>query len=146
MQSSGIIAVKNTIRESGRKRFTVAHEIGHRVLHGASSACSAADIANWSENAKQAEKEAYEFAAELLLPAGEIAPTINSLSPSLNVIQTVALQISARACPVPAPAIECRSLPRKASSCCHADADPAPLDRYPAASVRLVSKSLRIVL
>jgi hypothetical protein len=95
IDSSGIIAVKNSIRESGRKRFTVAHEIGHRVLHGASTACSAADIANWSENAKQAEKEADEFAAELLLPAREIAPTINSRSPSLNVIQSVAQKYEA---------------------------------------------------
>lgn len=95
INASGIIAVKNSIRESGRKRFTVAHEIGHRVLHGASTACSSADIANWSANAKQVEKEADEFAAELLLPAREIAPTINSRSPSLNIIQSVAQKYEA---------------------------------------------------
>lgn len=30
----GIIAVKKSIRSEGRKRFTVAHEIGHYVLPG----------------------------------------------------------------------------------------------------------------
>ena len=93
--SGGIIAVKSSMRESGRKRFTVAHEIGHRVLHEASTACSSADIGNWSASAKQAEKEADEFAAELLLPAREIAPTINGHSPSLQVIQSVAKQYEA---------------------------------------------------
>ena len=95
MGSGGFIAVNSSMRESGRKRFTVAHEIGHRVLHEASTACSSADIGNWSASAKQAEKEADEFAAELLLPAREIAPTINGRSPSLQVIQSVAQEYEA---------------------------------------------------
>lgn len=93
--SRGIVAVKRSIREYGRKRFTVAHEIGHRVLHGASAACGSSDIGNWSSSAKRTEKEADEFAAELLLPSKEIGPAINSRSPSLQTIQDVAQKYEA---------------------------------------------------
>ena len=95
IDSRGIIAVNSSIREFGRKRFTVAHEIGHRVLHGASAACSPSDVGNWSADAKQIEKAADEFAAELLLPSKEIGAVINSRSPSLQNIQSVAQEYQA---------------------------------------------------
>src|ERR1051325_668621 len=31
---NGIVAVNRSVRESGRKRFTIAHEFGHYVLRG----------------------------------------------------------------------------------------------------------------
>ena len=90
VDSRGIIVVKSSIREFGRKRFTIAHEIGHLVLHGASAACAHSDIGDWSRAAKQVEKEADEFAAELLMPTKEIGAAINSRAPSLQIIQGVA--------------------------------------------------------
>ena len=51
----GAIVVRESIRRSGRKNFTIAHEIGHFVLPGhdrASLACTAADVANWASDAK----------------------------------------------------------------------------------------------
>jgi Zn-dependent peptidase ImmA (M78 family) len=33
---SGRILVRKSIRETGRRRFTIAHEIGHYILHGIS--------------------------------------------------------------------------------------------------------------
>lgn len=46
----GVVAVRETIREAGRKAFTVAHEIGHFVLpgHGVPEcSCTAEDINSW---------------------------------------------------------------------------------------------------
>lgn len=87
--SKGIIVVKQSIREIGRKRFTVAHELGHFVLHGASAACISSDIGQWSDT-RQREKEADEFSAELLIPSDEVQPLINSHKPSLQLIGRVA--------------------------------------------------------
>lgn len=87
--SKGIIVVKGSIREFGRKRFTVAHELGHFVLHGASAACISSDVGQWSD-ARQREKEADEFSAELLIPSDEVQPLVNSHEPSLQLIRRVA--------------------------------------------------------
>jgi Zn-dependent peptidase ImmA (M78 family) len=95
VDSRGIIVVKSSIREFGRKRFTIGHEIGHLVLHGASAACAHSEVGNWSRTAKQTEKEADEFAAELLMPTKEIGAVINSSAPSLQIIQGVAREYEA---------------------------------------------------
>jgi hypothetical protein len=93
--SRGIIVVKRAIREFGRKRFTIGHEIGHLVLQGMSAACVSSDIGNWSKASKEVEKEADEFAAELLIPSKEIGAVINSGTPSLQTIQDVAQEYEA---------------------------------------------------
>lgn len=67
----GAIIVRDSIREPGRKNFTVAHEIGHFVLPGHDKAdlvCTSTEVGNWSDSAKEFEREANEFAAELLMP------------------------------------------------------------------------------
>ena len=67
----GAIIVRDSIREPGRKNFTVAHEIGHCVLPGHDKAdlvCTSTEVGNWSDSAKEFEREANEFAAELLMP------------------------------------------------------------------------------
>ena len=89
--SKGIIVVKKSIREFGRKRFTIAHELGHLMLHGASAACMASDVGQWSD-AKKSEKDADEFAAELLIPSEEVQSIINGERPSLQLIRRVAEQ------------------------------------------------------
>lgn len=70
----GLIIVNPEIRESGRKRFTIAHEIGHYVLlHnlGAPSVCSLGDVGTWRRDSS-IERAADLFAAELLLPEQEV--------------------------------------------------------------------------
>ena len=89
--SKGIIVVKQSIREFGRKRFTIAHELGHLMLQGASAACISSDIGQWSDT-KKSEKDADEFAAELLIPSDEVHAVINSAQPSLQLISRVAEQ------------------------------------------------------
>ena len=72
---NGIIAVRRDVREPGRKRFTVAHEIGHYVLpghgkHGRS--CKGENIEAWRDGAPREEVEANKFASELLLPTEHV--------------------------------------------------------------------------
>lgn len=89
----GAIAVRRSIREYGRRNFTVAHEIGHFVLPGHESGgavCVPSDIGNWSDTAHEREREADEFAAELLLPSSYAQPKFANELPSLVVIQSVA--------------------------------------------------------
>lgn len=53
-----------------RRRFTVAHEIGHHLLHsdGAAVLCRPADVETAQGNERAREREANRFAAELLMP------------------------------------------------------------------------------
>jgi len=65
----GIITVNSTIPEEGRKRFAIAHELGHFELHNTSQLilCSEEDMFIWNESKSQ-ELEANEFAASILMP------------------------------------------------------------------------------
>jgi len=87
------IIVRDSIREVGRRNFTVAHELGHFVLPGhelSGAVCGPSDIGNWGDATQELEREADEFAAELLLPSEYAGPRFKSESPSLGIIQTVA--------------------------------------------------------
>lgn len=78
-KQKGIIAVKRDIREEGRKRFTICHEIGHFILpgHGKSDCiCKSDDVESWRKSVPEQELAANRFAAELLLPHREIAPLV----------------------------------------------------------------------
>lgn len=75
----GIIAIKRTIREEGRKRFTICHEVGHFILpgHGTSDCiCKADEVESWRKNLPEQEIAANRFASELLLPYREVAPLV----------------------------------------------------------------------
>jgi Zn-dependent peptidase ImmA (M78 family) len=91
----GAIVVRESIRRSGRRNFTIAHEIGHFVVPGhdrASLACTAADVANWADHsdAKAFKREADEFGAELLIPAAGVKRIIKGVPPSLGIIEKIA--------------------------------------------------------
>lgn len=89
----GAILVRESIRESGRKNFTVAHEIGHFVIPGHEAAdlvCTATDMASWSDTAKEFEREANEFAAELLMPEAIVRQIVGKSEPSLQLIERIA--------------------------------------------------------
>jgi Zn-dependent peptidase ImmA (M78 family) len=91
---AGEIVVRNSIREKGRKHFTVAHEIGHFLLPGhdkGESVCTSADLDRWStREEKTLEQEANEFAAELLIPTDFARPIVRKCEPSLDVIADLA--------------------------------------------------------
>jgi hypothetical protein len=88
----GVIRVKNQTGSEGRRRFTVAHEIGHYELHQRKgrSLCTAADLYHWGGAGKEEEYQANVFAAELLMPERLFAPRCRSVRPSLDHISAVA--------------------------------------------------------
>jgi hypothetical protein len=89
----GAIVIRKSIREASRKNFTIAHEIGHFVLSAAdrtSLACAASDVANWSDSSKEIERQADEFAAELLMPAALVERIVHGAPPSLQLIEEIA--------------------------------------------------------
>jgi len=91
----GIIAVKQSIREHSRKRFTIAHEIGHYVIPGhrtLENVCTSKMVESWQKGLSHAELEANEFAVELLLPARYVREALRLNDPSLGTIGKVANQ------------------------------------------------------
>lgn len=88
---SGRIIVKKTMREDGRKRFTIAHEIGHFIIHRERQiSCLPADIARWENTGENPERQADNFASELLLPSPEVIKQIGDASPSFQLIISLA--------------------------------------------------------
>jgi Zn-dependent peptidase ImmA (M78 family) len=69
-QGKSIISVNKSISDIGKKRFTAAHELGHFELHQdlAVTADTPYELCNWYQSGKH-EKEANEFASELLMPS-----------------------------------------------------------------------------
>jgi Zn-dependent peptidase ImmA (M78 family) len=65
-----VIKISDKIMNVGRKRFTLAHELGHYMLHRDKKyiCCSIADLFDWQGN-NWIETEANYFAAELLMPS-----------------------------------------------------------------------------
>jgi len=91
----GTIVLRRSIREASRKNFTIAHELGHYVLPGHEEAdlvCAFNDVGNWGDASKALEREADEFAAELLMPASVVQPIVRSADPSLQAIEKIAKQ------------------------------------------------------
>ncbi len=80
-----LIVVDPSAYTSKRWRFTVAHEIGHLLLHKSSSIsmqCSAQDLVNYGASGH--EVEANEFAAELLMPTALFEPRCDARRPSMT--------------------------------------------------------------
>ena len=66
-----IITVSSRITSEPRKRFGIAHELGHLEMHKQKiTLCTSADMMEWTvtDNSKELELEANEFAAALLMP------------------------------------------------------------------------------
>jgi Zn-dependent peptidase ImmA (M78 family) len=88
----GTVLVKRSIRELGRRKFTIAHEIGHYVLphHGSSeSVCSSREVESWDRGLSEQEIEANVFAGELLIPERLIDPAIKRERPSMSIIREI---------------------------------------------------------
>lgn len=89
-----IITVSKGIADPRRRRFSVAHELGHHELHSKRASlaiCLSEDIDNWLGNADgELEHEANEFAAALLMPERFFAPLCQGREPSLNLIGELA--------------------------------------------------------
>jgi len=88
---TGRILLRRGFREDGRRRFTIAHEIGHYLLHGnMQKPCSPLVIESWRNNQPKPELEADTFASELLLPTNDVVGCVAKRWPSLQVVSDIA--------------------------------------------------------
>ncbi|WP_296710712.1 ImmA/IrrE family metallo-endopeptidase [Rhodoblastus sp.] len=93
-KSTGSIAYNENSRIE-RRRFTIAHELGHFLLpfHGENAQCAKADmgVIKSQEKRQQREAEANRFAAALLMPKKLFAGDIRRLgAPEVSHIVTIA--------------------------------------------------------
>jgi len=87
------IMLNGSIRSKARKRFTVAHELGHYYIDyhdGTNYQCFGRDIGSISSSIRQDEREANEFAVELLMPDEAFRRDIQQRDISLNAINSIA--------------------------------------------------------
>lgn len=102
------ILYNETIKEEGRKNFTIAHELGHFCLHKDRKdlKCTMDDLEliSGAPHGKLIEQEANTFAASLLMPGWDIAMMIKGRTLDLNLIQELAIRyntsLTATACRV----------------------------------------------
>lgn len=87
------IRVSAAIREQGRRRFAIAHELGHLLLQQGSqfALCTDKDLVPFYTNSPD-ELEASAFAAGLLMPAKMIEPPCHTAEPSLKYVAELAEQ------------------------------------------------------
>jgi Zn-dependent peptidase ImmA (M78 family) len=81
----GIIRVRAGIPELGRRRFAIAHELGHWLLHAGVSQlflCTSENIRDYKNHA--VEIEANMFAAELLMPTRLFQKSIKNMEPTIE--------------------------------------------------------------
>ena len=83
----GIIRVNATIPHLGRRRFAIAHELGHMELRhnpGAPTECGEKQFVMWYKSQNDKELEANLFAAELLLPETMFRRKLEKTIPSFE--------------------------------------------------------------
>jgi len=85
----GLIRVSNMIAEAGRRRFAIAHELGHWMLHAKLSqmlSCTSEDMVAKYKGSVE-EIEANVFAAELLMPQNFFLARIKNSQPSIQLLK-----------------------------------------------------------
>lgn len=88
----GTIAMSRAVTDPGRRRFTLAHELGHYLLpaHAESSTpCRPKDIERWDRTLQGREVEANRFAAAALMPKSSIADLFAG-EPSFDAVEHIA--------------------------------------------------------
>jgi Zn-dependent peptidase ImmA (M78 family) len=94
-EPKGTVALRRTIAEEGRKRFTLAHEIGHYLLPNQQEAlrpCVPTEIESWSAETAGYEVDANTFAAEVLMPRERIADALKA-APALAAARALAAEL-----------------------------------------------------
>lgn len=89
----GIIYNEN-IRSEGRRNFTLAHELGHyllhRHLHPAGLECTNRNMADWDERRNKIEGEANTFASYLLMPLDDFRAQIEGRAIEIDLMTELA--------------------------------------------------------
>jgi hypothetical protein len=89
----GIIRVNASIPHLGRRRFAIAHELGHMELKhnpGAPTECGEKQFVMWYKSQNDKEVEANLFAAELLMPETMFRGKLERTTPSFELIEKLA--------------------------------------------------------
>ena len=91
MGRRAIITISTAVQNPHRRRFNIAHELGHLEMHRYqtnSSICTSQDLNQWDNRDKNnaIELQANEFAAAFLLPQRFFADLCRIEPPSLNFI------------------------------------------------------------
>lgn len=83
--NKAIITINSKIYEKGRKRFAIAHELGHFEIHNDSQLviCSDEDMHDWNK-IKSQELEANEFASTILMPKDIFSRYIKIEMPNMD--------------------------------------------------------------
>ena len=89
--NNGIIRYNQKIKQPGKVRFTIAHELGHWELHADKSQfllCNESDMRDYGRSPM--EIEANIFAAGLLMPTKHFSESANASPPSIETIKRLA--------------------------------------------------------
>lgn len=92
-KGSWAIVYNQSIPSSGRIRFTLAHELGHYLLHRKIQEafnCSEVDMLHWDSPERQLEAQADLFASYLLMPIDDFREQISGEIVDLNVLGSCA--------------------------------------------------------
>lgn len=89
----GFIRVRTGIRSPGRRRFVIAHELGHFHLHKRQSYTDTPRELSTYRNG-DIETEANVFASELLMPEFLFAPRVEGMAPAQSNLQALAEEFS----------------------------------------------------
>ena len=84
------VRVDSAIPEEGRKRFVVAHELGHFELHQQEAnlfKCKEEYFELWRKQNPVVEREANVFASELLMPGRMFAEAASGMAPNLDSVK-----------------------------------------------------------
>ena len=83
-----LIVINPNIEYLGRKRFTIAHEIGHLILHHGVRYCKKNDF-NLFSTKNGIEMQANSFASELLLPKFSLIKTLSKNEVTFDLISII---------------------------------------------------------
>lgn len=87
----GVIRLNERIANGRRRRFSIAHELGHWLMHvelEQGYLCTAEDLSDYYRSPVEA--EANWFAATLLMPKLKIAGAYRQVDPSFDIIRRIA--------------------------------------------------------
>jgi Zn-dependent peptidase ImmA (M78 family) len=91
------IIYNNSIASSGRINYTIGHELGHYCLHKnrGDLHCSLEDLNNIGSSlphSQDIEKEANQFAANLLMPASDLRTMIKNQVPCIQLAEQLSIR------------------------------------------------------
>lgn len=92
LEGQGLITVREDIAEQGRKRFVMAHELGHYELHRETFpliSCSEDDFLKWNADNQHLEVEANHFAGELLMPEDMFKKSVAGKALSVSLLESL---------------------------------------------------------